>query len=93
MSRRILFLVKGYELIYRSLLLAALLLVCATAALGQTARVGDGARLLRFPDIHGDMIAFVYAGDIWTVPAAGEALGAQTEGRQRRTWCDPRAVR
>ncbi|MBA2734385.1 MAG: PD40 domain-containing protein, partial [Acidobacteria bacterium] len=29
------------------------------------------ARLLRFPDIHGDMIAFVYAGDIWTVPASG----------------------
>ncbi len=32
----------------------------------------DGtARLLRFPDIHGDLIAFVYAGDIWTVPAQG----------------------
>ncbi|HEX8336839.1 MAG TPA: PDZ domain-containing protein, partial [Pyrinomonadaceae bacterium] len=29
------------------------------------------ARLLRFPDIHGDQIAFVYAGDIWTVPSAG----------------------
>src|SRR3712207_6853872 len=29
------------------------------------------ARLLRFPDIRGGTIAFVYAGDIWTVPAAG----------------------
>jgi tricorn protease len=31
----------------------------------------DLARLLRYPDIHGDTIAFVYAGDIWTVPSAG----------------------
>ncbi len=29
------------------------------------------ARLLRFPDINKDLIAFVYAGDIWTVSAAG----------------------
>jgi tricorn protease len=29
------------------------------------------ARLLRFPNINGDLVAFVYAGDIWTVPAAG----------------------
>jgi len=32
---------------------------------------GKDARLLRFPDIHDDLIAFVYAGDIWTVPATG----------------------
>ncbi len=29
------------------------------------------ARLLRFPDIRNDMVAFVYAGDIWTVGANG----------------------
>jgi tricorn protease len=29
------------------------------------------ARLLRFPDINGNRIVFVYAGDIWTVPATG----------------------
>ncbi len=29
------------------------------------------ARLLRFPNINGDLVAFVYAGDVWTVPAAG----------------------
>ena len=29
------------------------------------------ARLLRFPNINGDLVAFVYAGDIWSVPAAG----------------------
>jgi tricorn protease len=28
-------------------------------------------RLLRFPDIHGDLVAFTYAGDIWTAPASG----------------------
>jgi len=31
----------------------------------------DDARLLRFPDINGDQVAFVYAGDIWTVNAGG----------------------
>ena len=29
------------------------------------------ARLLRMPDIHGDTIVFVYAGDLWTVPTGG----------------------
>ena len=29
------------------------------------------ARLLRFPNINGDLVTFVYAGDIWSVPAAG----------------------
>jgi tricorn protease len=53
-------------------MLAALLLASASAAAtAQTARAADAARLLRFPDIHGDVIAFVYAGDIWTVPAGG----------------------
>ena len=31
----------------------------------------EDARLLRFPDINNDLIAFVYAGDIWTVDADG----------------------
>lgn len=31
----------------------------------------DDVRLLRFPDISGDLIAFVYAGDIWTVSSGG----------------------
>ena len=29
------------------------------------------ARLLRFPDIHGDSVAFVYGGDIWQASTAG----------------------
>jgi tricorn protease len=56
---------------HRSLILLALVLFCSLTALAEPAQ-GDGtARLLRFPDIRGDLIAFVYAGDIWTVPAQG----------------------
>jgi len=41
-------------------------------ALAACLAAGDGeARLLRTPDINGDRIVFGYAGDIWTVPAAG----------------------
>lgn len=32
---------------------------------------GTASKLLRYPDVHDDVIAFVYSGDIWTVPAAG----------------------
>ena len=31
----------------------------------------DDARLLRFPDINNNLVAFVYAGDIWTVSSNG----------------------
>ena len=31
----------------------------------------DDVRLLRFPDIRGDLVTFVYAGDIWTVNSNG----------------------
>lgn len=31
----------------------------------------DDARMLRFPDINKNLVAFVYAGDIWTVEATG----------------------
>lgn len=37
----------------------------------QSIRAIEDARLLRFPDINNDLIAFVYAGDIWTVDADG----------------------
>nr|HPI32650.1 PDZ domain-containing protein [candidate division Zixibacteria bacterium] len=33
----------------------------------------EEARLLRFPAVHGDNVAFVYAGDIYTAPRAGGA--------------------
>ncbi len=49
----------------RILTLCALLV--ATAAVSQD----NLTRLLRQPDIHGDKIAFVYAGDIWVADARG----------------------
>ncbi len=40
------------------------MLIAAATAAAQT-------KLLRFPDIHGDRVAFTYAGDIWTAPVSG----------------------
>jgi tricorn protease len=56
---------------YKSFVLAILLIFSAASSAVEAQRSDDLARLLRFPDIHGDLIAFVYAGDIWTVPASG----------------------
>src|ERR1700692_631172 len=42
----------------------AFLLLAFSAAFAQT-------KLLRFPDIHGDRVAFTYGGDIWTAPTTG----------------------
>ncbi|HPT30775.1 MAG TPA: PDZ domain-containing protein [Prolixibacteraceae bacterium] len=44
------------------------LLLAVTAS---HANAADDVRLLRFPDINNNLIAFVYAGDIWTVNASG----------------------
>ena len=46
--------------------LAGVLLASAAPAYAQT-------KLLRFPDVHGDRVVFVYAGDLWTAPSAGGA--------------------
>lgn len=40
-------------------------------ALTAISAFAQDTRLLRQPDIHNDRIAFVYGGDIWTVPASG----------------------
>lgn len=47
--------------------LACVLVLAALSACSASAET----RLLRFPDIHGDRVAFTYGGDIWTAPAAG----------------------
>lgn len=53
----------------RTALFAAVMLATATQAV---AAVGDSpTKLLRFPDIHGERIAFVHAGDIHVVHANG----------------------
>ena len=48
-----------------------LLLFLALSLLISKAPAMDDARMLRYPDINGNLIAFVYAGDIWTVQASG----------------------
>ncbi|HVS30241.1 MAG TPA: PDZ domain-containing protein [Thermoanaerobaculia bacterium] len=48
-------------------LMVAVTLLAATAAAGQE----NLTRLLRQPDIHGDKVAFVYAGDIWVADVRG----------------------
>ena len=50
--------------LFRSAMIVAVFLVWSTATFAQT-------KLLRFPDIHGDRVAFTYGGDIWTAPATG----------------------
>src|SRR5207248_320502 len=51
--------------------LAAALLGTLTGAARPAAAADGEARLLRFPTTHGDKIAFTYARDLCTVPAAG----------------------
>ncbi|MFO7693069.1 MAG: PDZ domain-containing protein [Vicinamibacterales bacterium] len=58
----------------RAVLLIAALVVAAGPSLApvHTQSPGAGeARLLRFPAIHGNQVVFTYAGDLYTVPAAG----------------------
>lgn len=52
----------------RKLLPATLL---AGLLLGMASAMAEEARLLRFPTLHGGRITFGYAGDLYTVPAAG----------------------
>lgn len=50
---------------------AGLRLMCLLGA-AFTAGLSDAqTKLLRFPDIHGEDVAFCYAGDIWKAPAGG----------------------
>ncbi|HEX2550254.1 MAG TPA: PDZ domain-containing protein, partial [Nocardioidaceae bacterium] len=55
-----------------------LALLCPALAAAQT---DAGTRLLRYPDISGDTIVFMYAGDLWTASASG--------GTARRLTSDP----
>jgi len=52
-------------------LLNRLMLIALLSGFASSAFALDDARLLRFPDINNNLIAFVYAGDIWTVDATG----------------------
>lgn len=56
----------------RRLWTCSLLLLVAGIALADIPSPDlDDMRLLRMPDIHGDTVVFVYAGDLWTVGSTG----------------------
>ncbi len=48
-----------------------LLLILIALGIFQSGKAIDDARLMRFPDINNNLVAFVYAGDIWTVNSNG----------------------
>jgi len=54
-------------------LFALSILACACALLVQKSQAQETqeGRLLRFPDIHKDKVAFMYGGDLWLVSSAG----------------------
>jgi tricorn protease len=52
--------------LFRKMMLLACLLFVAQGAMAI-----EDARMIRYPHINGDQIVFVYAGDLWTVPATG----------------------
>ncbi len=45
--------------------------LAAVLCLSAVALAAEDARLLRFPDIHGDQVAFSHGGDLWIVSASG----------------------
>jgi tricorn protease len=49
----------------------SLLLICVGVSLLATSVLAEEARLLRFPDLSSDKVAFVYAGDIYVTPRHG----------------------
>jgi tricorn protease len=51
--------------------LLAVLLVASLAAAAPQQPDPEDMRLLRMPDIHGQTVVFVYAGDLWTVSSDG----------------------
>ncbi|HRY42951.1 MAG TPA: peptidase S41, partial [Thermoanaerobaculia bacterium] len=41
------------------------------AALALASPAASQTKLLRFPDVHGERVAFCYGGDVWTAPVSG----------------------
>lgn len=62
----------------RRLFLSALLLLASHAVRAEGAP--PEGRLLRFPDARGDVVVFVYAGDVWRAPLAGGVATRLTSG-------------
>jgi tricorn protease len=58
-----------------------LALLCATATLPALAE--SPTKLLRFPDVHGQLVTFVYAGDLYLANASGGTAQRLTSHRAR----------
>ena len=57
----------------QTIIFAAILLLFLGVPWAGTATADEGGKrpLMRFPDVHGDTVAFVYGNDIWKAPATG----------------------
>jgi len=64
----------------RSIWMAAALLLLPGLAAAQNQQNQGETRLLRYPDICGDTLAFVYGGDVWLVGAQGGVARRLTSG-------------
>jgi tricorn protease len=53
------------------LITAAIMAACCLGGASVASAQEQEGRLLRFPDIHGDQVAFMYAGDLWLTSSAG----------------------
>ena len=60
--------------------LAPAALALGLALPGPRPRAAGEARLLRFPDVHGDVVVFSHGGDLWTAPTAGGQARRLTSG-------------
>ena len=58
----------------------AVCLALLAAATLRAEGIFDDARLLRFPDVHGETVAFSYSGDLWTVDAGRRPARRLTTG-------------
>jgi tricorn protease len=69
---------KLFHVTVRTLAAAAAVILIALPAAAQT-------KLLRYPDVHGNRVAFTYGGDIWTAPVSGGLAARLTahEGQER----------
>ena len=59
---------------------SSLVIVSCLLSFSATADSPAEARLLRFPDIHGDTVVFSHGGDLWSVPATGGTARRLTSG-------------
>ena len=72
-----------------------IMIIIVTLCVFLTLFAADDTKLLRMPDINKDLIVFVYAGDIWSVPSAGgdpsleKAVEVLLEALRRTPAADP----